>query len=376
LLKDRNGRLLYVGKAANLRRRVSAYFLGKSHKSGEMTARIGKVDFQPTETALEALILEAQLIKKFQPPYNVREADDRSFLYVEITREKFPRVILVRGRSVPQGRRFGPFVSASAIRQALKIIRRIFPFSIHPADKIGRFSRPCFDREIGLCPGTCVGAISSADYRRNIRGVRMILSGKKKKLLVDLEKEMRRTSSRLDFEEAENIRRQIFGLRHIQDVALLSEENQERKTEQRIEGYDISNISGRSATGSLAVFIGGKPAKNEYRLFKIRTFDTPNDIAMLREILRRRFRNNWPLPVLILVDGGEGQVRAATEEVSEAGLNIPVVGLAKGPTRKADRLVGSQPEGINRWLLLALRDEAHRFALRYHKKLRSVNLLK
>lgn len=410
IMKGAKNEVLYIGKAGNLRRRVSSYFM-RPHdlRIQRMVSEIKKIDRIQTETAIEALILEAELIKKYMPPFNIRETDDKSFLYVEITKEKFPRVLLVRGRggdmnnggklalshiekpalssvgltlgrikrpALSRVERFGPFTSASSIREALKIIRRIFPFNIHPQDKIGTFKRPCFDYEIGLCSGTCINAISRTDYLKNIRNIKLFFKGKKKRLMQNLEKEMKSASKKLEFEKAEIIKRRIFAVQHIQDVAFISDNEIEDKKismtmPYRIEGYDISNISGDSAVGSMVVFINGKPDRNEYRKFKIRTVVGANDVGMMKEVLQRRFGNPWPLPDLVLVDGGAGQVNIAKEITEESGYKIPIIGIAKGPSRKNDFFVGTVIPNMDKNILVKVRNEAHRFALSYHKKLRS-----
>ncbi|MBI4034160.1 MAG: excinuclease ABC subunit UvrC [Candidatus Brennerbacteria bacterium] len=380
LMKDNRDRILYIGKAANLRRRVSSYFL-RPHESRieKMVGEIRRIDCKKTDTALEALILEAALIKKHSPLYNVKEKDDKSFLYVEITKEKFPRVLLVRGKSRAAGGRFGPFTSASSAREALRIIRKIFPYSIHPADKIGKFKKPCFDYEIGLCPGTCVGAVDRKEYLKNIKDIRLLFQGRKARILKTLEREMKTASKRLEFEKAAKLRGKIFALQHIQDIALISDEQIRNSKFEirkfRIEGYDISNISGTSAVGSMVVFISDKPDKNEYRKFKIRTFKKSDDVGMLKEILRRRLNHReWPLPTLILIDGGKGQVNGAKQVLDEFGLKIPVVGIAKGAKRKKNEFIGTIPYNLSPTTLIRVRNEAHRFAVQYHRKLRSVKL--
>ncbi len=383
IMKNADGDVLYVGKAGNLRRRVSSYFL-RPHDARiqKLVSEIKNIGYKKTDTAIEALILEAELIKRYKPPYNVREKDDTSFLYVEITREKFPRVLLVRGKSKTLGEKFGPFTSSSNIRQAINIIRRIFPFNTHPADKIGKAKRGCFDYEISLCPGTCLGVISRSDYLRNIRNIKLFLGGKKKKILTSLEREMKKTSKSLEFEKAEKIRRQIFALKHIQDVAFITEPELGAAMTKlpRIEGYDISNISGASAVGSMVVFSGDKPVKSEYRKFKIRTISGPDDVGMMKEVIRRRFsripsQGGWLLPDLILVDGGKPQVNAAREILSESGVKIPVVGIAKGPSRKKNEFIGKVPKEVGEKTLIKLRDEAHRFAISYHKNIRSKDFM-
>jgi len=382
LMKDKGNNLLYVGKAANLRRRVSSYFM-RAHdiRIERLVSRITKIDHIKTDSALEALILEAKLIKKYQPPFNVREKDDKSFLYAEITEEKFPRILLVRGKDSIGGEKFGPFTSAANLKQALRILRKIFPWNVHPPEKIGGMRRPCFDYEIGLCPGTCVGAVSRTDYLKTIRNLKLFFEGNKKQIIPRLEKEMKMLSKNLEFEKAEKIRRQIFALQHIRDTALLGESEfkildvKPSTYAKRIEGYDISNISGTSAVGSMVVFEDEKPNKEQYRKFKIKTVVGQNDVGMLKEVLGRRFKHGpqtggWPLPDLILVDGGAGQVSAAKKVLNKYGLKIPAMGIAKGQKRKRNDLIGIIPKWTDKKTLIAVRDEAHRFALRYHKELR------
>jgi len=402
-MKGANGRLLYVGKAGNLKRRVSSYFL-RPHDARiqKLVSEIKKIDYKETDTALEALILEAELIKEFLPPFNIREKDNKSFLYVEITKEKFPRVLLVRGRDSAGQKSgamgwYGPFTSASSIREALRILRRIFPWNTHPAEKIGTFDRPCFDYEVGLCPGTCIAAVAREEYLKNVRNLKLFFEGKKKKVIGLLEKEMAAAGKKLEFEKAAMLRRRIFALQHIRDIALINDDQSQildlsakggsasggkSQTSQRIEGYDISNISGTAAVGSMVVFANGEPDKNEYRKFKIRTITGSNDVGMLKEVLRRRFarsaiaagktaEDSWPLPDLILVDGGRGQVNAARAVLLETGLKIPIIGIAKGAKRKRNDVIGLIPRGVQKNTLVRVRDEAHRFAIGYHKKVRS-----
>jgi excinuclease ABC subunit C len=406
IMKDIAGHVLYVGKAGNLRRRVSSYF-ERPHdvRIQTLVGKIARIDFEQKDTALEALIREAELIKTLMPPFNVREKDDKSFLYFEITREKFPRVLLVRGSGVAervararessgavrsgitQGRRFGPFTSASSAREALHILRRIFPWSTHDPDEIGRMKRPCFNYEIGLCPGTCVGAITHEDYIKNIDRLKLFFEGKKTRIIRALEKDMKAAARKQEFERAEALRRQMFALQHIQDTALISDNEvlmasganvaAALKDGYRIEGYDISNISGTSAVGSMVVFEDGAPNKNEYRKFKIKSIFQPNDVGMLKEVLERRFaRTDWPMPDLVLIDGGLAQVNTARRVLLRAGIKVPIIGIAKGPRRDRNDVIGLVPKGVQKTTLIKVRDEAHRFAISYHRALRARQFIK
>lgn len=408
LMKDAAGEPLYIGKAANLKRRVSSYFL-KPHDARleRLVERIAKIDYKSTDSALEALILESALIKKWEPPFNIREKDDKSFLYVGVTKETFPRILLLRGKELENRRAphlrsvHGPFVSSSSAREALRVMRRIFPWNTHPPEKAGKMKRPCFDYGIGLCPGTCVGAVGRREYMHTVRSVERFFSGEKKKIISELEHEMRRASKRLEFEKAEKIKRRLFALRHIQETALLSEENFKIQTAdvepqitKRIEGYDISNISGTDPVGSMVVFVGTRQSagrkkeaavwthdKSQYRKFIIKTVEGSNDVAMLREVLERRFSHapeekGWIYPDVVLVDGGKGQVNAAKAVLAEKKINIPVLGIAKGPERKRNDIIGKRPEWVSERTLERVRDEAHRFAIAFHRKRRSASFLK
>jgi excinuclease ABC subunit C len=386
LMRDAEGRLLYVGKASSLKRRVASYF-ERPHdvRIEKLVSEIAFIEYEETASALEALILESHLIKTLQPPYNILEKDDKSYLWVEITHEAFPRVLLVRG-TAPQGlksRRFGPFVSGSSAKVAYHLIRKIFPFNIHsvvevrpqdaPRSDLNQ-QRPCFDYQLGLCPGTCVGAISKEDYAKTIKHIVQFFDGKKRQIVIELKKEMTEASDKQEFEKAEKIKRQIFALDHIKDTALFDTDNLPPSDSRtyRIEGYDISHISGTSAVGSMVVFIGNDPDKNAYRKFRIRTIAQSDDTGMLKEVMRRRLKHSeWPIPDLMLIDGGQGQVNAVAEVVESCGIKVPIIGIAKGPGRKKNEFIGRIPVGFDPKTLIHVRDEAHRFAVSYHRKLRS-----
>ncbi len=376
IFKNDKEKVIYVGKAANLKRRVGSYFSGKAAgKPAIIYKETKRVEFEKTGTVIEALIIEANLIKKFSPKYNVKEKDDRSFLYLVITKDDYPRVLLQRGRGLNKKNVrsvFGPFIFSSEIRSALRIVRKIFPFSTHTKKEI-EGGRPCFYRQINLCPGTCAGEIGKKKYLKEVRNIELFFKGKKKKIVSNLKKEMKRESENMEYEKAGEIKRKINLLSHIQDIAVLKKEEKEEKV--RIEGYDVSNISGSLAAGAMVVFEGNFPRKKEYRKFKIRSIKKPDDIKMLKEVAERRLKNDWKLPHLILVDGGKGQVSAVEDALKKEGLDIPVVGIAKGKNRKKEEVVGRIPSGIKKETLVKVRDEAHRFAVAYHKNLRKKEFL-
>lgn len=378
VMQGERSKVLYVGKAANLKRRVASYFT-RAHDARvtRLVALVRKIRYIKTDTVFDALVLEANLIKRHQPPFNVKEKDSRSFLYVEITNERFPRVLLVRGKAKPRGKRFGPYTSASQIREGFAILRRIFPFSTHAASEIGSYKRPCLNFELGLCPGVCAGLSSAKEYAGNIRNLSLFLGGRKKVVVKNLRLEMRKASRDLEFEKAERIKRRLFALSHIQDVAFIAENEIEAASSPvRAEGYDISHIGGAYSVGSMAVCENGAPAPDEYRRFRIKTVSGVHDTAMIGEVLSRRLAHReWRLPDVILIDGGIAQVRAARTVLRKHRLRISVVGIAKGPERKKNEFIGAIPPPFTKKDLVGLRDEAHRFALMYHKKLRRAGAL-
>ncbi|HCP08247.1 MAG TPA: hypothetical protein DIT25_00375 [Candidatus Moranbacteria bacterium] len=428
IFKDAKKEIIYIGKATNLRSRVSSYFQGL--EGSDPSIGIGSLQYarpieafvhevadlgvQETESVLEALILEANLIKKYQPKYNVKERDDKSFSYFVITKDEFPRVLILRGTEIYSPKRsdrqpserlmadgppkrqreslsggsikriFGPYTSKRQMEIALKIIRRIFPYHAIAA----KTEKGCLDFQMGRCPGPYAGAITKKDYTRNIRGITLMLEGNKKNLVRKLEKEMREFAKDQNFEKAEDVKRKIFALNHIQDIALIGAGRDEAVPRLygaalRIEAYDISNISGDHAVGSMIVFRDDKPDKTQYRKFKIKISNGADDAGMMKEVLTRRFHNTWNKPDLILLDGGKGHLNMAQKVLLDFGLIIPTVAVAKGPTRKKlDLYLGNYKisKEINNILsdqnlLSKIMGEAHRFAIGYHRKLRRKNLL-
>lgn len=401
VFRDAKKEIIYIGKATNLRSRVGSYFRnyrGSDRPIETMIHQVADIAVEETKSVLEALILESNLIKKHQPKYNVKEKDDKSFCYFVITKEEFPRIIIVRGTDMEKTKAmikksFGPYTSKKQMEVALKIMRQIFPF--HSLQK--KSEQHCLDFQLGRCPGPYANGISKQDYAKNIRGIQMILDGKKNGLLKKLEKEMLAHAKKEEFEKANELKKKIFALEHIRDVALISDDNFEFKIlnlksnpndeilkvkDFRIEAYDISNISGQYAVGSMVVFENGVPSKSEYRKFKIKTVVGANDVGMMAEVLFRRFsRQDWPMPDLILLDGGQGHLNMAKKILQELHIEIPMVAIAKGPTRKKLELVGiealqkkekAKAKSIlgNQNLLKSIMDEAHRFAITYHRKLR------
>jgi excinuclease ABC subunit C len=401
LFKDADENLLYIGKATNLERRVSSYFSGSDERVTvrQMMDQVVDIETRETDSVLEALILESNLIKKHQPKYNIKEKDDKSFSYFVITKEEFPRILIKRKTDLIEGNKsfktkgnskktirydhiYGPYTSKHQMEMALKIIRRIFPF--HARSE--KSEKGCLESQIGLCPGPYEGKISPEDYKKNIKGVRMILDGKKKRLLGGLKREMEELSVQEEFERAADLRNKIFALEHIQDVSLIGSEEDivSGKRKIRVECYDISNISGEFSVGSMVVFEGKNPQKSEYRKFKIKTVQGIDDVSMMREVFERRFKNKWQHPKLIIVDGGKGHVNMAQNFLTSIKKATPLIGVAKGPDRKKLEVVRSAlkldwdlEELISdEKFLKRITDEAHRFAITYHRKLRDEQLMK
>ncbi len=374
-----NQQILYIGKATSLRSRVRSYFrsdLIKSRSSwiAQMVSRINKIDFKLTDSVLEALILESREIKKHQPFYNTREKDDKSYLYVVITDEDFPRILAVRERNISEQKSatiFGPFPHGGELREGLKIIRKIFPFRDKCKPNSGK---PCFDCQIGLCPGICAGTMSKIEYKKTIRHLTLFFQGKKANLIKQLEKEMIACAKKQKFEQAGEIKKQIFALKHIQDVSLIKKPIITTSADFAIEAYDVAHLSGKHTVGVMVAMRHGELAKDSYRRFKLRgsSSDQSDDIANLQEVLNRRLSHGeWLLPELIIVDGGRPQVNAFEKVLRERGLNIPVVGVIKDAHHRASKFIGLSRLIIeHRDSIVALNQEAHRFAINYHRKLR------
>jgi len=382
--------ILYIGKATSLKDRVRSYFSKDIVKTrGPLIVRMLEeaqtVRYIETQSVLEALMLEASQIKKYQPVANVKEKDNKSFNMVVITDEDFPRILVVRSRNLAQWNlsqkeykikaTYGPFPSSSELREALKIIRKIFPYR----DKcIPNSGKPCFNAQIGLCPGVCAGWMSKRAYRRQVKRIALFFEGKKDTLTKDIEKDMKATAKEQNFEEAEKLKRMLYALEHIQDIALIKRDNDRVLGEKvfRIEAYDIAHLSGKDTVGVMVVVEDGELNKSQYRKFKIRGVNGKNvevnDVANLKEVLTRRLGHaEWPLPNLIVVDGSVAQVNAAQSVLDERGFNIELVSVVKDAHHKAREILGAKKYAVEHGKdILLANNEAHRFAIGYHRKLR------
>lgn len=399
LMKSREGQVIYVGKAVCLRKRVQSYFRKFKifSKADLLVAEIAGIDHLDTASEAEALILEASLIKQYHPKYNIELRDDKSYPYIEITKEQFPKVSVVRlakgrpasfRRGAPGARHFGPYVDAALIREALIIIRKIFHFrTCHPLPK-----KVCLDFHMGLCDAPCEKKIDEKEYAKIIRHVVLILEGKKDELYQNLREDMEMFSREKQFEEAARVREQIRAIGALysgtKDINCFKEAEQLQraldlpKLPERIEAFDISNIMGQQAAGSMVSFLSGRPDKHHYRRFRIRDVHQIDDFQMIAEIVRRRYtrlkNDRLVFPDLILIDGGKGQLSAATEELRKLDIHIPIISLAKReeeiflPNRR--RAVVLPQDSLGLKLLERIRDEAHRFAIAYHRHLRGKNV--
>jgi excinuclease ABC subunit C len=384
-------KILYIGKATSLRDRVRSYFSAdlistRGPRMVDMVFKANSIEWKETDSVLEAMIAEANLIKKHWPDYNVKDKDNRSFNYVLITKEEFPRLLVLRGRSIDVEKQkkeikakktFGPFPNGAALREALKIVRRMFPY-------IDKYSygkdKYQFYRQIGLTPDTS-SKEARIEYLKNIRHIILLFEGKKKKLCRELEREMTVYAKNKEFEKASDMKRKLFALDHINDIALIKEDVETFSKEGdvivptsafRIEAYDTAHMSGKESAGVMTVVCDGEVAKGEYRKFKLSPEIGNNDVASLREIIERRLGHpEWRYPDVMVIDGGEAQRNLAATVLKEKDQDIAVVAVVKDERHKPKGLLGAENivEKHKKAILLA-NAEAHRFALSYHRKLR------
>jgi excinuclease ABC subunit C len=361
-----------------------------------MVFKAYKIDFIKTNSVLEALILENNLIKKHLPKYNTKEKDDKSYSYIVITKEEYPRVLIVRGKEIKAGlsydikSQFGPYPNASQLRESVSIIRKIFTFR----DKCElNQKKPCFNYQIGLCPGTCFNLISKKDYLKIIKSIELFLSSKTSLLIKKLEREMKAYAKERKFEEAKKTRDTIFALRHIQDVAVIKADQSQsdvnffgprissselrpdtqKSTSDRlfrIEAYDAAHLAGSNNVGVMVVMEDGELKKSDYRKFKIQN-SKGSDVGALQEMLERRLKHtDWTLPNLIVVDGNLIQLNVAKKLMS-----IPLVAVTKDERHKAKAIIGAE-NLVKKYKkeILLINNEAHRFAIAFHRKRRSAIL--
>lgn len=392
--------ILYIGKATSLRDRTRSYFSSdliatRGPLLVDMVTRATNIDFQETDSVLEALILEAALIKKHKPHYNTREKDNKSWNWVCITRpasphngsqagwEEFPKVLTIRERQLAMKKEdtkfqaaYGPFTSGPQLREAMKIIRHIFPFIDAQSGKRDNFT---FYRQLGLNPDVATEE-ARVTYENNIKNLKLFFAGKKKRVISNFKKEMMQFAKKREFEQANEMKKRIFALNHINDVALLKDEGKNfRAVSFRIEAYDIAHMSGANMVGVMTVVEDGEPAKHEYKKFKIRTQSGSNDTGALAEILTRRLRHSeWHFPNLIVVDGSTAQINVAEKALKAIAAKISVLSVVKDDRHKARAIEGRHEALAKRYKreILLANSEAHRFAIAYHKKMRGKNFLK
>lgn len=413
LMKDAQGRVVYVGKAKNLRSRASSYFQKTAETDARIRDWIGEVvdiDYLEADSEVDALLMEARLVKDIQPKNNAELKDDKSFPYLQITTgEDFPRVSFTRTPADRGVKLYGPFPRAKSLRGAIQVLQKIFkfrtcPLDIEEDDPRWRWFRPCLLASIDQCTAPCNLRIDKTNYRKDIRRLTLFLDGKKEALVKEMTEEMREASREMRYEAAARIRDELKaiesialrgdlrthaqpevfyvdprkGLRGLKKVLGLSE------VPRRIDCVDIAHLGGSETVGSLVTFVDGLPFKPGYKRYKIQTVKGIDDFASIREVVTRRIeglqKREEPLPDIFLIDGGKGQLSSAYAAFQEAGIEPPcLISLAKRE-EEIYRLGRSDPLVLSRHsfalrLLQAARDEAHRFAQHYHHLLRKKRTL-
>jgi len=400
LMKDKSDKILYIGKASSLKKRVSSYFHAKdvSYRQRIWVPKVEKIDFIPTHSEAEALIYEASFIRSMRPKYNVDLKDDKSYPYLKLTNEEYPKLIITRRRLSDGARYFGPFTNVKLLKKAILYMRKIFP--LRTCNRLPK--KVCILYHINECIGPCSSKVSKGEYGRIVKELVLFLEGRRKELLKKLTGRMKLAAHKMHFEEALSIRDKISALSiateggvkisAFDEVEDLRHLLRLRRRLHRIEAFDISNISGKEAVGSMVVFINGKPAKSEYRKYRIKTVDQIDDYAMMKEVIMRRYKRvlkeRLRLPDLIIIDGGKGHLSAACAALSVVGAYcntplqhgrsplppIPIIGIAKEFERiwlpGEDIPLSLHKNSPILHLLQRIRDEAHRFAHAYFRVLR------
>jgi len=413
LMKDTAGRVIYVGKAKNLRSRAGSYFLkaaADERRTADLVREIHDIEFLEAESEVDALLVEARLVKDIQPKFNQELKDDKTFPYLEIyTREDFPRVEFTRQPQDRGTKLYGPFASAGGLRGAIQVLQKIFKFrtcslDINDGDEKWRWYRPCLLASIQQCTAPCNLRVSKDDYQRDIHRLRMFLEGKKKQLLGEMKAEMDAAAKELKFEKAARLRDEIHLLETLDKRGELDEHVQPEvffidpkkglaglrkvfkleKTPRTIEGVDIAHLGGDETVASLVRFIDGLPFKPGYKRYRIRGVKGIDDFRSIHEVVARRFARLHDemeiFPDLLLIDGGKGQLHAAMAAFAELGIEPPtMISIAK---REEELFVPGheEPLRLSRHsyalrLLQYVRDEAHRFAQHYHHLLRRKSTL-
>jgi len=416
-MKGSGDKVLYIGKAKNLRTRVAGYFqqsdeLLKSRgpKIVEMLGKVQTVDFLETESEVEAVLKEARLIKDIRPPYNTDLVDDKTFPYMEITTgEDFPGIYITRRPRAKGSCLFGPFASAKDLRAVMKILQKIFRFrtcklDIGEQDSKRRFFRPCILYSIRQCTGPCAAKIDKTEYKKIIKDVIRFLGSKRSVVLRQFKKQMSQAATARKYEKAamyrdrirlierldrrgtpsENVQPEVFAAEPAEALEKLQKILDSAEPVRIIEGIDVAHIAGSQSVGALVKFIDGRPFKSGYRRFKIKTVEGIDDYAMLAEVVRRRYKyalageELWP--DLILIDGGIGQLRAAETVLKQ--LNAPPVKIASIAKKQEEIFLQNSGKPLKlpanspaRKLLQYVRDEAHRFAQHYFHILRGKKML-
>ncbi len=409
--------ILYIGKATVLRDRVKSYFAkdlieSRGLRLVEMVEQSEQITWQETDSVLEALILEANLIKQHQPKYNILEKDDKSWNYMLISDEVLPKILIEREKNIDFAKKqiknktghhgniatdkalkqpkessqgiengaglkishfFGPFTNGAALKEALKIIRRIFPFI---DERSAKKNNNEFYRQLGLTPET-QSVENRKKYLETIKKIKLFFEAKKKTVIYDLEKEMMLLAKQEKFEAANKIKKQIFALQHIHDISLLKRDKKNNQ-QLRIEAYDVAHLAGENQVGVMTVIENGEINKNEYRKFNIKTQTRANDLQALQEILSRRLSHSeWSLPDLIVVDGNEMQLGVAKKVLQKMQLSaIKVVAVVKDNRHKAREILGDK-NSIKKFKseILLANNEAHRFAIKFHRQRRDKIIL-
>lgn len=397
-MKDARGRTLYIGKAKNLRSRIFTYFHSAlpEPRLDSMVAQISDVDWLQLPSEVDALLAEARLVKDTQPKYNVRLKDDKSFTVLAVTTfDDFPKVWVVRETDKLDADTWGPFTSAGDLREAVKILQKIFKFAtcrieMRADDEKRRFFRPCLLHAIGRCTAPCADLVSKDDYARDIDSLRRFLRGEREELLADLRARMKEASKSLEFERAAELRDQVRALEHlakntseaeylegditpidpkegIDDLVAALQLDFRPRT---IEGIDIAHVQGGESVGSLVSFVDGIPFKSGYRRYRIRETSGIDDFEMIREVVRRRFKpGGETAPDILLVDGGLGQHNAAREAGAAPRVLLSLAKREETLFRDGRPLFLDRASPAMR-LLMYVRDESHRFAQHYHHLLR------